>query len=125
MKLTIETLNTLPQETQLHIKNTLKAYDEVFVSYENGRYLLGTCIKSSYAPDHKTLGTIKASDIYKEVELMENYINSFCDYPIEYKGKRDYSMLREMENSKVYNADYTECTMLQCRLVDGNFEIIR
>lgn len=123
-KLTIERMVTLPQETQERIKETLKAYDEIFVSYENGNYCFGTCIKKDYAQDHEVLGTIYASDIYNEVERMENYINTFCDYPIEYKEKRDYKMIKKMEASKKYNEDYTVCTMLQCKLVNGKLEIV-
>lgn len=122
--LTIEKLATLPQEVQSYVMSTLKAYPEVTVSYENGQYSYGVCLKKEYATDHEVLGTIYQSDIYNEVERMENYINTFCDYPIEYKGKRNYKMIKRMEESKTYNEDYTECTMLQCKLINGNFEII-
>lgn len=88
--------NELPKEVQNHIKNTLKAFPEETVTYENGAYHYGVCLKANYAADYKYIGTYKDTDIYNEEERMINYIESFHDYPIEYKGKRDYRMLKEV-----------------------------
>ena len=122
-KLAVEKFNTLPQEVQLFVKSQLKAYDEVTVSYENGRYSYGVCIKAEYAPDHEVLGTIKATDIYSDVERIENYINSFCTYPIDYKGKRDYSILKKMQNEKEFDWDKNTCTRYTGKIINGNFEL--
>lgn len=89
--------NTLPKEIQDKVKNTLKAYDEAHVTYENGAYKVsvGVALTATYAPDFKVIGTISANEIYTQDERIENYINVFQDYPIEYKGKRDYKTLND------------------------------
>lgn len=105
----MEKLSSLPQEVQERVKNTLKAYDEVDVWYEYGRYTLGTALTKTYAPDHRFVGTYRASDVYTEEERIVNYVNEFHDFPMAYKGKRDYAMLKD------YNATF--------KMVDGNIVI--
>lgn len=90
-------LNALPQEVKERILRQLKAYDEVVVFYENGAYNFGVCLKAKYAPDHKYIGTYTAKEVYTLEERTINYIESFHEYPIWYKGKRDYKMLHEIE----------------------------
>ncbi len=89
--------NTLPKEIQDKVKNTLKAYDEAHITYEYGAYKVsvGVALTATYAPDFKVIGTISANEIYTQDERIENYINEFQDYPIEYKGKRDYKTLND------------------------------
>lgn len=96
-KAMINKLNTLPKEVQDKVKNTLKAYDEAHVTYENGDYKVsvGVALTATYAPDFKVIGTITAKEVYTDDERIENYINVFQDYPIEYKGKRDYKTLND------------------------------
>jgi hypothetical protein len=91
--------NELPANVREEIKNTLKAYDEVFVVYEYGKYHVGVgvSLKAKYAPDHKVIGTFYADDIFTKDERAINYIESFHEYPHNYKGKRDYRMLHEIE----------------------------
>lgn len=98
--------NELPQEIQDQVKLTLRAYDEETVWFENGRYTYGVCIKSKYAADHKYIGTYYAKDIYTEEERILNYCEEFHSYPINYKGNRDYSIIKD------YKAKY--------KMVDGN-----
>lgn len=86
----------LPGNIQLKIRNTLKAYDRVDVYYENGMYRFGLCIKKTYAPDHEVIGTYYAKDIFTEEERIINYVEAFHDYPIQYKGKRDYAWLKTL-----------------------------
>lgn len=94
--------NNLPIEIQTNVKNTLRAFNKCDVWFEYGQYrvLTGACLKATYGADHKYIGTYKADEIFTEEERIENYINGFCDYPIEYKGKRDYGMLRKMTNER-------------------------
>lgn len=84
----------LPSDVQLKIKETLKAYDRVDVFYENGKYHFGLCVKKTYAPDHEVIGTYYAKDIFTEDERILNYVNEFQCYPINYKGKRDYTIFK-------------------------------
>ena len=91
-------LNTLPTDVQDRIIDTLKAYDEITVSYEYGMYHFGVCIKSHYAPDHRVIGTFHADDIFTPEERMLNYMESFHEYPPRYTGKRDWKMIQEIGN---------------------------
>jgi hypothetical protein len=85
-------LNTLPIETIKKVKEVLKAYDEVNVYFEDGQYHVspGRCLRATYEQDFKNIGTYKAKDVYTEQERILNYVNEFQEYPINYKGKRNY-----------------------------------
>ena len=106
----MKNFNELPENVQIRIKNTLRAYDHVDVYYENGEYHFGLVIKKTYAPDHVVIGTYYAKDVYTEDERILNYVNEFQCYPIEYKGKRDYSIFHTGKR-EVF------------KMVDGNIEI--
>jgi hypothetical protein len=95
--LTKEQLKNLPEEIQNKVQNTLKAFSECSVIYENGKYNISTaiCLMAKYPKDHKFIGIFYQEDIYTIEERTENYINTFRDYPIWYKGKRDYAALKE------------------------------
>lgn len=103
----------LPEEVQNHLKDTLRAFSEETVVFENGTYHYGVCLKSSYAPDHKVIGTYYAKDIFTEAERIENYMNEFHDYPIEYKGHRDYRAKKAYEE--------THKGTWNLKLIDGTF----
>lgn len=92
----MKNFNELPVNVQNEVKEILKAYSTCPVTYENGRYSYSLCIKSEYAPDHEFLGEYRAEDIYTEEERILNYIESFHDYPVQYKGERDYAMINEI-----------------------------
>jgi len=94
--------NELPQELQERIKDRLKAFSEVRVTYEYGEYHFGTVLKATYGADHEYIGTYRQEDIYTEKERIENYINEFHCYPIEYKGKRDYTLLNRMDDERTF-----------------------
>ena len=86
----------LPAYVQAYIMDILRAYKAVHVTYENGQYSVSTAIgiKSGYADDHRYVGVVYADDVYTRDELLQNYIDSFGDYPIWYDGKRDYAAIR-------------------------------
>lgn len=108
----------LPQEVQEHIKMTLKAYDEIFVTYENGRYQYGMCLKANYAADHEVIGTFYKEEVYTPQELIENYIEEFHSFPRAYKGKQDWGMLRKLQSMRRNGIHGI------VELVDGNAEIV-
>ena len=103
-------LNELPIDVQERIKSTLNAYDEVDVFYEYGKYNFGVTLKSKYGEDHEYIGTYKAKEVYTEEERILNYVNEFQCYPIQYKGKRDYSIFHTGKRETF-------------KMVDGNIEI--
>lgn len=85
-------LNTLPSEVVEEVKDTLKAFDRCYVNFYSGEYhvSVGIALKATYEPDEKVIGTYYAKEVFTPEERMLNYINEFQDYPIEYKGKRNY-----------------------------------
>ena len=103
----MNTLNSLPINVQDQVKDTLKAYDHVNVWFSNGEYHVssGCFIAAVYASDDKFIGTFNAKDIYTDNERIINYVESFHDYPIEYKGKRDYKLLDSIGND--YSVKFT------------------
>ena len=94
-------INNLPLNVQTEVRETLRAYSSVSVWFEYGKYHVstGACIKAQYGDDRKDFGTIIAAEVYTEEERIENYCNSFADYPAGYKGLRDYPMMREIKKS--------------------------
>lgn len=92
-----EKIETLPVSIQNEIRETLKAYDEVNVEFEYGEYrvLTGVMLTATYAPDHRFVGTYKANEVFTLEERTINYAESFHDFPIWYKGKRDYRMMND------------------------------
>ena len=92
-----EPIESLPVDVQNEIRRMLKAYNEASVTYEYGRYHIGgVSIKKEYGADHRYVGTYFADDVYTEEERMINYMESFHEYPIQYKGKRDYRWLNSI-----------------------------
>lgn len=102
----MKNFNELPKEIQDEVKSKLRAYDKITVWFEYGRYTYGVTIKSKYAPDNEYIGTYYAKDVYTEEERVINYCEEFHSYPPEYKGTRNYAVIRD------YNAKY--------KIVDGN-----
>ena len=114
----------LPAEVQEMVKSNLHVYDQTHVSFEYGKYHVSpnVCLKAEYGEDHREIGTYRADEIFTEEERIENYINAFGEYPIEYKGKRDYEMMRKMQEREMLegNKGYK---YWQGKLIDGNFEL--
>ena len=108
--------NTLPDDVQSEIKEWLKVYDETHVTFENGKYKVSSSvsIRSHYPDDFKVIGSYKADEIFTKEERMINYMVSFHDYPIEYKGKRDYLAKKEYEKNHI-GIEWT------VKLENGNF----
>ena len=104
----------LNKDLQEQIKDTLQAYDEVTVYYENGAYHFGNVIKSHYADDKEFIGVYYADEVFTPEEKICNYISCFHSFPITYKGHRDYGMFEEMRS---HRRNGKECII---KLVDGN-----
>lgn len=88
----------LSTDVQNEVKEVLKAFDECHLTFENGEYKVSHCLslKDKYASDYKLVATFHKNDIFTKKEQIINYVESFHEYPIEYKGKRDYAMLNRM-----------------------------
>ena len=77
------------------VLETLKAYNEVFVTRENGKFDVSASVglsANAKAIDFK-VWRIFADDFYTGKERMLNYVESFAQYPDNYTGKRDYANL--------------------------------
>lgn len=74
-----ERLAELPEEVQKKVKNTLRVYDRVYVSYENGRWSVGEgiCIKCHYGNDFKSYGSFTSYEIYTKEERRRNFREEF------------------------------------------------
>ena len=120
-------LKYLPKAIQKQVKNTLRAYADCSVVFENGRYLVGggTTIKTHYADDHEVIGSYRADEVFTETERMENYINAFHCYPIEYKGNRDYQLVKDLDLIRTLCCRYgeNEEKFYGCINAQGNFEL--
>lgn len=90
--------NELSKEVQNEVKEVLKAYDKCSVVFEYGKYKIGcgTCIKSEYGKDHRVIGSYYSDEVFTENERIVNYVENFHSYPINYKGEKDYPMLKTM-----------------------------
>ena len=94
----------LPVNVQEIVKEYLKAFPCVDVIFENGDYHFGgIAIKDSYPDDYEVVGTYFAEDIYSNEERIINYVNEFRAYPVNYKGKRDYSILKNHNVKYIYD----------------------
>lgn len=102
--------NKLPADVQTQIKRTLKSFDEVNVIFEYGEFHVSTgiAVKCHYADDHEYIGCYRAKDLFTADERMLNYVEAFHEFPIEYKGKRDYEMLHSMtwEDKVTFDTDH-------------------
>jgi hypothetical protein len=114
--------NKLPENIQQEIKEILRAFDDVNVVFENGRYnvSVGIALTNFYDKDRKFIGTYKAVDIYTEEERIVNYIEEFLDYPIFYKGNRDWKIINQLEELKQQD----KTTINKIKIVDGNAVLI-
>ena len=77
--------NELPEDVRNQVLKILKAYDEVDVIFEGGKYQLDVAavLKMSYDSDFQYVGTYYAEDLYSPEQRDLNYIETFgCEpYP--------------------------------------------
>lgn len=96
-------INKLPENIIKEIKETLKSYNQVNITFYNGNYHVspGCFIAEKYYKDFCFISMVHKENIYTKEEQDINYIESFHDYPAGYTGKRNYKMLNDIGN------DYT------------------
>lgn len=72
-------LEALPEETQAEVKDILKAYSEVTVTYERSQFTVSASvgIYSKYAYDHMVCGRYKQEEIYTKEERGRNFKEVF------------------------------------------------
>lgn len=100
-------ISELKESVPAHIVDeaveTLKAYNEVFITREYGEWKCSTgiCFKSNY-PEDSLLYIVKAKEVFSKKEMDLNLINVHGEYPHNPEIKRDYASFREaIENKKV------------------------
>lgn len=104
--LTKEQFNELPEEIRKQALETLKVYHCVTIEFYNGEYHEAAMagILGHYPEDHKFIGNAYDDDMYTEKERILNYVESFHDYPREYKGK--YLITYPEFKTMPYNAKF-------------------
>lgn len=77
----------------------LKAYKRVSIVRQNGRYSANSSVwlSNGYAKDFK-VWEFYAAEQYTPAQRQLNYVQAFHDYPIDYTGKRDYKMIKELDS---------------------------
>ena len=87
---------TLPETIQKEVRETLKAFRRVNVTFFNGEYHVetGVYLLASYPADFKSIGEFQDNEVFTPEEMQINYAESFHDFPAGYRGKRDYSIFR-------------------------------
>lgn len=72
-------LEALPEETQYKVKDVLKAFGQVSVTYEYGKFEVSTaiCVRAYYHYDHIVCGRYNQTDVYTEEERRQNYREVF------------------------------------------------
>lgn len=98
----------LPIKIQESVRETLKAYNEVYVyqDLDTKRLRTSTSIYISANPTETLLCSFKVEEIFNKEERILNYTETFGSYPIEYDGNRDYDLLKEI--SEVVNKEVSE-----------------
>ena len=93
----MKTLNSLPPCVQDEVRDMLRAYNtcNVYKHLTSGDYsvTVGSCLSATYTKEK--IAAFSADQVFTTEEKIENYINTFGSYPIEYSGKRDYIGLRD------------------------------
>ena len=72
-------LEELPTEIQTEIRDTLRAFSEVYAEYEHGRWHTTTCVcvRAEYADDKFSAGRYKANEVYTLEERKQNFFEEF------------------------------------------------
>ena len=72
-------LEALPEETQAKVKDILKAFSEVSVTYEYGKFEVSAaiCVRAHYNYDHCVCGRYKQEAVYTAEERARNYKEVF------------------------------------------------
>ncbi len=85
---------TLPLKTQNEIKSVLSAYSECTVEKnDQGVYKVMACTVIHNGVYSELIGKFTKNDIFTPEEQIVNYVNSFRDYPTNYKGFKNWKEL--------------------------------
>lgn len=93
----LEKLN-LPEEIKTEVLSTLMAYDTCYIYQDcvTLKYSVSTALTLTAHSNDVIVETIQVTDVYTKEERQLNYANTFFDYPMSYKGVRDYPKMGEM-----------------------------
>jgi len=113
----LKDFNELPWSVREDVRKTLRAFSECYIRFHNGEYHVSTSIMlcANYPADYMVVGDVKASDVFTADERIINYIETFYDFPLGYKGERDYDMLDYMR---------AQGGTARVKLVDGTARLI-
>ena len=76
-------LEELPEATQKKVRDTLKAFDQVTVTYERAQFTVstGTFLSAHYPTDHFVCGTYHQKEVYTPDERKANFLEEFGYLP--------------------------------------------
>lgn len=93
----------LPQEAKDELRKALVAFPDASLWRQGDKYFTteGVSIVKKYDDDYgwEHIGKYHDYEVFSDKERVENYINTFRDYPPEYKGLRNYSLMHIMDSS--------------------------
>lgn len=80
-------LENLPEDVQAKVKGTLRAYNEVHVTYSNGEFhaCAAVGIYGHYPTDFFVCGDYKQEEVYTKEERRQNFFEEFGYYPVYLK----------------------------------------
>lgn len=113
-------MKNLPAETQTEIRKLLKITPKAYVWFENGKYHVEAGLRyrreerGEFAKDYRYIWTFTPEDVFTLDEQTINYAETFHDFPVWYKGTRDYTMMYKAGNN--WNTRFT--------MVNGNLVIV-
>ena len=91
----------LPVKTQEEVKEVLGGYPKCYVIKTNDdEYEVSTGFVNMAYRDYKNLYEFEAKNILTKEELIISYAKNFTDFHDEYRGKRDYGLMREVRNDR-------------------------
>ncbi len=112
----------LPDAILEEAKILLRHAGRVYVIRWNRHYRVVESLRGyEHARDEALVAEFRDYDFYTDEQRAENYINDRRQYPEWYMGKRDYDLLRRMEEGVDFDPKTGTLSVPVGRIVDGDF----
>lgn len=96
----------LSEELKEQIRDWLKYFEEVDVTYYCGEYHIGALVVYDKAPeDYEFIGTYNQRDVFTVDERILNFMEAHHEYHILYKGYQDYAWLKSLKRGDKFRFD--------------------
>jgi len=112
----------LPESIIDEARAMLRHADRVYVIRWNRRYKVVESLRGyEHAHDEALVAELRDYDFYTDEQRAENYINDRHQYPEWYMGKRDYDLLRRLDDDIDFDPKTGTLTVPVGRIVNGDF----